>query len=627
MNQTTLFLLIAGLLAAGTICQWAAWRVRLPAIIFLLLTGILLGPVLHILQPDQLLGHFLFPFISISVAVILFEGSLTLRFREILGFGRVIRNMVSFGMVITWLITAVTAHYVVDLCWQISLLFGAITVVTGPTVIAPILRTVRPTPAVANILRWESIVIDPIGAALAVLVYEFIVSASQGSPWGHTILFFLRLLVVGTSIGIASGYLLGAGLRSNRIPDFLRNVSTLSLVLVAFICANALQPESGLVAVTVMGIWLANMKNVEVQGILDFKESLSLLLLSLLFILLAARIDLQALINLGWRTLLLFVVIQFLARPLNVFFSTMGSRLSWPERNFLAWIAPRGIIAAAISALFAVQLTKAGFGDAGLLSPLTFFVIITTVLLQSFTARPLARWLGVMEPERKGFLIIGANPVASAVAQALIANGVQVLLAETVRSNVSTAKLQGLPCYFGNPLSEHADRCMPVTGLGRVLALSSHETINVAAAMYYQNELGADKVYVIQSKLRRGVSERIRLPSWRLPRTLFGSTIAFSYLFWALSHGGSIHTTRLTARFSYTQFRKQHKTRVVPLFALDPKGMVHVFCSESVVEPKAGWRLIYLHQNRRLCPRKRTGLSCCDEGRKFVDKQGLKVVE
>ncbi len=606
MNQESIFFVVAGLLTASILCQWGAWRVKLPAIIFLLLTGILVGPVLGLLHPQQLLGDFLFPFISISVAVILFEGSLTLRFKEILGFETVIRNMVSFGMVVTWLITAATAHYVVGMSWQIAFLFGAITVVTGPTVIAPILRTVRPTAHVANILRWEGIVIDPIGASLSVLVYEYILTASAGSPWGHTLLFFLRLLIVGTSIGIGCGYFLGTALRCNWIPDFLRNIATLSVVLVAFIIANGLQPESGLVTVTVMGIWLANMKDVDVQGIIDFKESISLLLISLLFITLAAQIDLQALIDLGWRALVLFCAIQFLARPLNIVISATGSKLSWPERHFLAWIAPRGIIAAAISALFAVQLEKAGYVDAKLLSPLTFFVIIATVLLQSTTAGFLARWLKVVEPDPKGFLIIGANNVARALARALTHNGVQTLLSDTVRGNVTKAKIDGLACYFGNPFSEHADQFLPLTGIGRVLALSSHETINVAAAMHYRNELGTDKVFVIQSKVREQVSNRMRLPIQRLSRTLFSRDITHSYLSWILSHGGTVHTTRLTSHFGFAQFSRRHGYRAVPLFAIDPKHVVQVFCEELQIDPKPGWLIIYLRQpDRRKKPRRR----------------------
>ncbi len=605
MNHEAIFLLIAGLLAACILCQWGAWRVKLPAILFLLLTGILAGPVLGLLQPEQVMGDFFFPFVSLSVAVILFEGSLTLKFKEILGFETVIRNMVSFGMVATWLITAITSRYVIGMSWEISFLFGAVTVVTGPTVIAPMLRTVRPTTAVANILRWEGIVIDPIGAALAVLVYEFIISGSgsgSGSeawPWSHTVLIFSKLVSVGVLIGMGSGYLLGLALRLHWIPDFLRNVITLSLVIVSFIAANIVQPESGLVTVTVMGIWLANMNGVDVQGILDFKESISILLISLLFIMLAARVNLQSLFDLGWRAIFLFLAIQFLARPLNVMVSTMQSQLTWPERHLLAWIAPRGIVAAAISSLFAVQLDKAGFADANLLSPLTFFVIITTVLLQSTTARPLARWLRVTEPDPKGILLIGANAVARALAKALVANGVSVLLADTVRGNIAKAKIEGLPTYFGSPISEHAARTPSFAHIGRVLAVSSHETINVAAAMHYRMELGYNNVFALQSKLRENVSERTLFPIRRLSRTMFGSKITHSFLFSVLSRGGRIHSTKLSAHFGFQDFLKRQAHRAIPLFAIDTKADVHVFCEDRPMEPTTGWTIVYMRLAQR----------------------------
>ncbi len=603
MNHEAIFLLIAGLLAACILCQWGAWRVKLPAILFLLLTGILAGPVLGLLQPEQVMGDFFFPFVSLSVAVILFEGSLTLKFKEILGFETVIRNMVSFGMVATWLITAITSRYVIGMSWEISFLFGAVTVVTGPTVIAPMLRTVRPTTAVANILRWEGIVIDPIGAALAVLVYEFIISGSgSGSeawPWSHTVLIFSKLVSVGVLIGMGSGYLLGLALRLHWIPDFLRNVITLSLVIVSFIAANIVQPESGLVTVTVMGIWLANMNGVDVQGILDFKESISILLISLLFIMLAARVNLQSLFDLGWRAIFLFLAIQFLARPLNVMVSTMQSQLTWPERHLLAWIAPRGIVAAAISSLFAVQLDKAGFADANLLSPLTFFVIITTVLLQSTTARPIARWLRVTEPDPKGILLIGANAVARALAKALVANGVSVLLADTVRGNIAKAKIEGLPTYFGSPISEHAARTPSFAHIGRVLAVSSHETINVAAAMHYRMELGYNNVFALQSKLRENVSERTLFPIRRLSRTMFGSKITHSFLFSILSRGGRIHSTKLSAHFGFQDFLKRQAHRAIPLFAIDTKADVHVFCEDRPMEPTTGWTIVYMRLAQR----------------------------
>jgi NhaP-type Na+/H+ or K+/H+ antiporter len=578
----------------GSGCQWLAWRVKLPSIIFLLFSGILAGPVLGLLDPDRLLGDLLFPFVSLSVAVILFEGSLTLRYKEILGKQQVERNMVTFGLIVTWLITTVVTRYALGLSWQISFLFGAVTVVTGPTVIVPMLRTVRPTAAVSNILRWEGIVIDPIGASLAVLCYEFIIADSRSQAISHTLLSFGLLVGVGICIGAAGGYLFGLLLRNHWIPEFLHSIMSLALVFVAFAVSNMLQTESGLLTVTVMGVWLANMRDVDVGEILNFKESLSILLISLLFILLAARIDFTAFAELGWKSLFVFLAIQFLARPLNVAVSALGSELSWPERHLLAWIAPRGIVAAAVSALFAIQLENAGFADAHLLVPLTFLVIIGTVLLQSATARPIASWLGVAEPESKGFLIISANPVSRTVAKALVDQGFRVLLAESSWTNITAAKMEGLDTYYGNPISEHADRHLDLVGIGRMLALSSHEHLNVSSLMHYRLELGPNMVFAIQSKVATDASDNRTAAAIRRGKTLFGWDVTYAKLAGMLSRGAEIRTTRLTDTFNYQEFISAHNGEAILLFAMDIKKRLHVVIEERPLTPKAGWLLISL---------------------------------
>lgn len=590
-----ILIVIACLFVVSSLCQWMAWRVKLPAIIFLLLTGILVGPVLGVLHPDRLMGDLFFPFVSLSVAIILFEGSLTLKFRDILGLQAVVRNMVSFGMLVTWFITAVTARYAVGLSWEVAFLFGAINVVTGPTVIVPMLRTVRPSVSISNILRWEGIVIDPIGASLAVLVYGFIISGGGKMAWGHTMLTFGQIIAVGAIIGGVSGYLFGLLLRHHWLPEFLHNVATLSLVFGVFVVSNFLQPEAGLVTVTVMGMWLANMEDVHIGDILYFKESLSILLISLLFILLAARLDVASFAKLGWSALLVFVAVQFLARPLNVMVSALGSKLTWPERHLLAWIAPRGIVAAAISALFAIQLEKAGFADAGFLVPLTFLVIIGTVLLQSFTARPIANWLGVAEPEPKGFLIIGANIVARSVALVLVENGLRVLLADSSRNNISKAKMEGLTTYLGNPISEHADRHLDLVGIGGMLALSPHESVNVAAVMHYRMEFGRNNVFIVQAKTGDELMTRQKLSPQRSGEILFGSEVTYTYLAAILARGaGEIRTTKLTENFGFVAFFEKHGKRAVPLFAIDPKGRFSIFTEKRRISPGAGWSVIYL---------------------------------
>lgn len=578
----------------GAICQWLAWQVKLPAIIFLLLAGIIAGPCLGLLGPDHLLGDLLSPFVSLSVAVILFEGSLTLNYKEILGKQSVVRNLVTFGLLVTWVITALVTHYALALSWSISFLFGAVSSVTGPTVISPMLRAVRPTTAVSNILRWESIVIDPIGASLAVLVYEFILSGGGSKALGPILLSLCHLVGLGVLIGSTGGYLFGLYLRSHFIPRSLQVIIALSLVFIVFTSAYTIHSGSGLLAVTIMGVWLANMPGVDLDEILNFKENLSVVLISLLFILLSARIDLTALINLGWKAILVLAAIQFLARPLNVMLSTWKSELTWQERHLLAWIAPRGIVAAAVSALFAIRLENAGFDDAHYLVSLTFLVIIGTVLLQSATARLIAERLGVIEPDSKGFLIIGANTVARAIAQAIKSQGFSVLLADTNWNNISMAKTEGLATYYGSPISEDAIHHLHLSGIGQILALSAHENMNVSAIMHYRVEFGANAVFAIQSRVMKHCGDKQTPAAIFKGNILFGREVTYGKLAGMISRGAFIKTEILLNNAEKEGGIQTNQREEILLFAVDEKKNVHLATVDRPLNPKPGWQQISL---------------------------------
>lgn len=590
MTDTTIAT-IAAIGVVGGACQWLAWRLRLPAILFLLLAGIVAGPIGGWLKPDVLLGDLLFPFVSLAVSVILFEGSLTLKFSDIRGIETVVRRFVTTGALVTWGIVAVATQWITGISWGLATLFGAVMVVTGPTVIVPMLRTVRPTLHIANVLRWEGIIIDPIGALLAVLVYEFLISSGTGGgAFGTTLTVFVRLILVGSMAGIGVGYLVGEALRRDWLPHYMFNVATLAAVMGAFALSNTLAHESGLLAVTVMGIYLANRKGVPVEEILSFKESLSLLLITALFILLAARLDLHLLLGLGWSAVQIFLVVQFLARPVNVLWSTRASSLSWRERGLLAWIAPRGIVAAAVIALFSLQLEQKGYADAALLVPLTFVVIIGTVVLQSLTAGPLARLLKVAEPGSGGFLIVGANPLARAIAQALNQNGVAVRLTDMLWDNVSRARMAGLQTYYGNPLSEHAEVYLNTAGLGRVLAMTADEHLNELACTRFKGDFGPKRVFA----LRVGAREKGRKAVSLAGLEAFGEGVNFVELSRRLARGAEIRQTNISEAFSFEQFRTNYGERAVPLFAIDPKGRVEVFATEAEVQPKAGWQVLAL---------------------------------
>lgn len=593
MDETRILLALGGIGLAALCSQWLAWRLRLPAILFLLLSGILAGPVLGVLDPGALFGPLLFPLTSLAVALILFEGSLTLHLSEWREIGSVVRRMVTLGALATWVVIAVATHLLLGFSWELAVLFSSLTLVTGPTVIVPMLRVVRPRASVANILRWEGIVIDPIGALAAVVTFSFIVSRDQGG-WSQSLATFAGVIGCGTLLGVLGGWALGVVLRRHWLPEYLHNLAALAAVLGVFIASNLLVHESGLLAVTLMGMWLANMRGVDVKPILHFKENLSVLLISGLFILLAARLDLKALLALGPATLALLAVIQFIARPLNIGLSTLGSALGWRERALLAWIAPRGIVAAAVSAIFALRLQEHGDPNAQLLVPLTFLVIIGTVMLQSATARPLARLLGVAEPAPAGFLIIGANPVARALGKALNQLGSRVLLTDSSWENIRAARMDGLPTYFGNPTSQHADAHLDLVGLGHLLALSPSSEMNALACMRFRHDFAEPRRFTLPSGADSRRSDKHRSSEQVRGRELGLPALTYPQFASRLGRGAEIRITTLTEAFDWAAYQAFHGNRATLLLARDTRGWVHIAGPSQALEPQPGWSLVAL---------------------------------
>ncbi|ONF44761.1 sodium:proton exchanger [Marinobacter lutaoensis] len=586
-------MVLAGIGVVSLFCQWLAWRVRMPAILFLLAGGIAAGPMLGFLDPATVFGDLLFPVVSLAVAIILFEGSLTLRYDEIRGHGRMVRNLVPIGALVTCAIGTLAARWALAVSWEVALLFGAISIVTGPTVIAPLLRSVRPEAKLANILRWEGIIIDPVGALLAVLVFEGIVSWGQGNVFGHSLYIFGKTLLVGFAIGAGAGYLNGLVLRKHWIPQYLHNAGTLTFMLGVYGISNELAHESGLLTVTIMGLWMANMKQVPIDSILEFKESLSVLLISALFIILAARVEFAAIADLGWSLAIVLAALMLVARPLSIFLSAVGTELNLREKLFLSWVAPRGIVAAAVSALFAYQLQSLGYDSAGTLVPLVFMLIITTVTLQSLTARPLARLLKVAQPAEYGFLILGANKMARMIAQALKKHDVPVVLADTNWENVRQARMDNLQVYFGNPVSEHASTHLDLTGIGRLLVISPYKHMNSLATYHFLDWFGSQCVFSLaegdqDQKARHQTAEKIQAT-----RGLFGG-VSYAKLASLASQGYTVKTTQLSEAFSYEDFLKEYQHQALMLFVVSGKGHVTPVRKVEELSPEEGSVLISL---------------------------------
>nr|WP_224745890.1 sodium:proton antiporter [Neiella litorisoli] len=583
-------LVAVGLLSIS--CQYLAYRIHLPAILPLLVVGLVVGPLTGMLQPDALFGDLLFPIVSLSVAVILFEGALTLRMSDLGAHGVMVRNLCSIGALVTWAIVSPLAHYGLGMRWEIACLFGAIVTVTGPTVIVPMLRTVRPSSKLSNILRWEGIVIDPIGALAAVLVYEFVVSAQN--PVLHTVEAFGLTLASGFGIGLIVGYLLGVVLRRRWIPPYLENTAVLTIMLGAFALSNHFAHESGLLAVTVMGMLLANMKNVEVEGILEFKETLSVLLISALFILLAARLELSSIEQLGFGAILVVLGIMFIARPVSVWLSAIGTDLNWREKALLSWIAPRGIVAAAVSALFAIKLEHIGFADADQLVPMVFLVIITTVIFQSLTSVPVAKLLKVRESSPNGVLIFGSQEFSRQLAKELLNKGVPVQLADPNWDAIRRARMANIPVYYGNPVSEHAERTLDLAKFGQVLILSPYRQLNPLVTYHFEHSLGRGAVLGLSAAEQDNRASHQVAGHYADTLGLFGAGVSYGQLASSISRGAIIKTTKLSDAFTLEHYEQEYGSRALKLCTIAPTGQCHFYSEQHHIEPKADWIMVSL---------------------------------
>ncbi len=520
---------------SGGASQWLAWKLRLPSILLLLLAGILLGPTLGWLDADALLGDLLFPFVSVAVAIILFEGGLTLNREDIRQHGVVVRNLLTLGLVVTWVSMAALTHWLFDFSWPMAFLFGGIGVVTGPTVIKPLLRIVRPNEKIAHVLHWEGILVDPIGAMLAIVVFEYIVEVGAGGGYQDVAFVILRLIAVGAVFGLIAGFALGTVFKKRWVPDFLKESTTLLVVIGAFALSEMIQHEAGLLTVTIMGIVLANTKGLRLQEILHFKENLSVLLISALFILLASRLNFDAIAQLGFSAIVFLLVVQFVIRPISVWLSTLGSKWTWQERVLTGWIAPRGIVAAAISSLFVLRLESENVPGSESLVPLAFVMIIGTVVFQSLTAKWVADRLDVSNPEPNGMLIIGANKVAQAIGSALQSAGVKVQLIDSRRSLVKSARENGLPTFFGSVSSSYAESHLDTTAIGQVIALSHDQDLNQLTAMHYRDEFGTENIYIARPSEHTGSEPGDFSDSLTAFRYLFDDSVTYSSLRQALN--------------------------------------------------------------------------------------------
>ena len=579
---------LTAIVALGVAAQWLSWRFHLPSILILLGAGLLAGPGLGLLNPDDLFKDTLLPLVSLSVAIILFEGGLTLRLPEIRQTARVIGRLVTLGVFISWVVVSLAALILLGFSPSVALLLGAILVVTGPTVIQPLLKHIRPTAEVASVIKWEGIIIDPVGAMLAVLVFQAAAAAgAKAATWG-AMLGVVKTILLGGSVGAACAAALVVILRRYWVPDFLENALILMMVLLAFVLSNYLQPESGLLAVTIMGIFLANQGAVSIRHIIEFKENLRILLISGLFIILSARLNLDDLLEITPQRALFLAVVILVARPVSVFISTIFSPLSWRERAFMAFMAPRGIVAAAVASIFSLELQHIGQPQGALLAPVVFQVIAVTVAIYGLLAPWVARALKVVQPDPQGVLLVGAHAFSRQLALAIEEEGFKTLLVDTNWANIVEARRLRLPTFYSSILSGCVLDEIGLEGIGRLFALTSNDEVNSLAVIHFVDTFGRSEVYQLPPEGRGfGCPEPVSINL--RGRILFGPQATYSRIMARIRAGAKIRKTRVEKGFRLPE-------EAWPLLLVTEGRKLRVFTADSRLEPRPGQTVIWLEK-------------------------------
>jgi NhaP-type Na+/H+ or K+/H+ antiporter len=585
---------LASIVVVGILAQWIAWRIHLPSILLLLLGGFLLGPVTGAVDVDAMFGGVLMPLVSASVAIILFEGGLNLRLTELRTVGSAVTNLVTIGILVTWALAGFGAYFILGFSLPIAVLVSAILVVTGPTVIMPLLHHIRPHGQSGPLLKWEGILNDAIGAVLAVLVLETIIAGHTEGAIGFIVLGIAKTLLIGVVLGAAAAGALIWPLRKHWVPDRLHTAVTFAIVLASFSLANELQHESGLLTVTVMGIIVANQRTVLVRHLVEFKENLTVLLLSFIFVALAARLTLDQVTGLTINSFLFVAFLVVVVRPLSVAASTLRTTLPYPDRAFLAFMAPRGVVAAAVASVFAQRLAEAGFEEADQIVPAVFLVITATVAIYGLSARPLAFRLKLAEPDPQGVVIAGASPLARVIAAGLKDAGFAVLLVDRNWRNFTTARMEGIEAYYGDTLSEDTMEHINLTDKGKFLALTPNDRINSLSALHFRDVFERNEVYQLTAESLDDRDDDPGFPRHLMGRELFGEKVTYGALADRINRGAKLKVTKLSREFTFDDFRKEYGAAAVPLFIVTAENKLKPITKTDSTMPMAGSRLISL---------------------------------
>ncbi|WP_088008760.1 cation:proton antiporter [Indiicoccus explosivorum] len=578
------------IIALGIVSQWLAWVFKLPAIVLMSIAGLIAGPLLGLISPEESFGELFRPFISLAVAIILFEGSLNLNFKEIRGFNRPVLRLVTVGAFITWIAGSYAAHSLAGLSLPVAFVIGGLFIVTGPTVILPMLRQAKLKPRPAALLKWEGIIVDPFGALLALFAYHAVLFFEGEVTGGAFGMFFLASLFAAI-IGAAAGWGMGQLFERGKVPEYLKAPAVFAVVLFTFALSDAIMHETGLLAVTAMGIIMANMNISSIGDMRHFKENISVLLIASVFIMLTASLTTDVLLAIfDWGILAYVLVILFVVRPLAVWIAAIGTDMTWKERLLVGWIAPRGIVALTVSGYFGSVLLEAGYEDAELLTALTLALVFSTVVAHGFTIGWIARKLDLAFSDEPGVLFVGANRFTTRLASVLKDMNKRVLIMDRSWGRLQAARHAGVPTYTGEVLSEHTEYDVDMTPFPTLVAATEVDSYNALVVNNFVPHFGRENLY--QTAIHQADPKDLR--NSMTVRILFGHEWNIHQLEQKMAEGYELRRTTITEQFTYKDFLDDWHEGTILLAVVRASGGIEFYIADQHIEPQPGDTLLSL---------------------------------
>lgn len=579
--------------ALGMVSQWLAWKFRFPVIVLLTSLGIIAGPILGLINPLETFGHLLHPFVELAVAIILFEGGLLLKFHEFEKTSKGMIRLFSVAVLLNWFLGALAGHYIGGLNWGTSLLIAGILIVTGPTVIIPALREAKLIPSTSSYLKWEGIVNDPIGAIIAVMVYEYIVFSGSGSGTGFILFSLFKIVAISAALGFGTRFIILWLSKRALIPEFLKIPFMVSSILLLFIISEHAQKGAGLLTITLFGILLGNSNYSSLKDIKRFGESISVFTVAAIFIILSASLDLKVWLELTWQHYVFIFMMAFIVRPVGIFLSTIKSGMRKRERLLIGLYGPRGIVAASIAGAVGTGLYNYGYTEGCFVLPIIFSVILLTVIIHSFWLNYFATKFDLKNHGENGVLIVGASPWSIQLAQKLKELGKIVMITDVSWHRLAKAKMNDIEVHYGHLLQDIERGEPDVSAINYLIATTDDDNYNALVCSKLRHTFGSDHVY--QIPIHEDSYKQFANLNKKEFCVLDNSTDAlFENMIKNYHHGWTFKATELSIEYDLEKFKADNpKGSNIPFMIIQKNGRVILMGREKATPPQADDKLVY----------------------------------